>query len=81
MTSNAREICAWCQTITKPGTLPATDGICEPCREKFLAEAEARANPHTEAREEEADREEPEEPLPPRTSGEFAERQRPDGGW
>lgn len=74
--SNAQEACAWCHAIIKPGTLPATHGICKPCSEKFQKEAEDVVN-----NVDTSDDDEPEELLQPRTSEEFASRQTPSGGW
>lgn len=31
-------ICAWCKKIEKPGTLPASHGICDECAAKLQEE-------------------------------------------
>lgn len=33
-------VCAWCQTIMKPGFVPATHGICPQCQEGLYEEFE-----------------------------------------
>ena len=31
-------ICAWCDTAMRPGTLPASHGLCKPCEAKYFPE-------------------------------------------
>jgi hypothetical protein len=34
-----QEVCAWCKTVTREGSLPATHGICPSCMEQVLRES------------------------------------------
>lgn len=37
------EKCGWCGVDLRPGTLPVSHGICDPCKAKFQAEADEEA--------------------------------------
>jgi len=34
----AKVICAWCDVVLRPGTLPVSHGLCETCAARFDAE-------------------------------------------
>lgn len=37
-------ICAWCSTLMRDGTLPASHGICPRCRHRFEADDQPSAH-------------------------------------